>query len=224
MSPGTGLRLWDMKLTLTTFLTVDGVMQSPGAPDEDPADGFDRGGWLVPYADDDMGAFITETFARAGAFLLGRRTYEIFAGHWPNVPDENAVAAALNRLPKHVVSTTLDNPAWGPVSIIDGDVIGQVSALKQQPGGELQVHGSGALARSLIEAELIDTYQLLVFPVHVGSGRRLFADPGPAGGLRLIDSRTTSTGVAIQTYEPAGELRQGSFAEDAEPESHRILR
>jgi dihydrofolate reductase len=213
-----------MKLTLTTFLTVDGVMQSPGAPEEDPSGGFTRGGWLVPYADDDMGAFMTETFARAGAFLLGRRTYEIFAGHWPHVPDDNPVAAALNRLHKHVVSTIVRDPSWGPVSVIDSDLSEQVAALKQQPGGELQVHGSGALAQALTAAGLIDAYQLLVFPVFVGSGRRLFADPGPAEGLRLVASRTTSTGVAIQTYEPAGELRQGSFADAPEPETHRILR
>lgn len=213
-----------MRLTLTTFLTLDGIMQSPGAPDEDRGGGFEHGGWLIPYADDDMGRFIGETFAQADAFLLGRKTYEIFVGHWPHVMDENPVAAALNRLPKHVVSSTLDSLSWDNATLIRGEQLTeQVNRLKAQPGRELQIHGSGHLARTLMALDLIDEYRLWIYPVVVGAGARLFENPAPAT-LRLTDSRTTASGVSVLTYQPAGELRQGSFALDPEPDQYRILR
>ncbi|HWF52050.1 MAG TPA: dihydrofolate reductase family protein [Solirubrobacteraceae bacterium] len=213
-----------MRLTVTTFLTLDGVVQAPGGPDEDRSGEFAHGGWLVPYADDDMGATIIRWFTEADAFLLGRKTYEIFAGHWPRVPDDNPIAAALNKLPKYVVSTTLQSPKWEHSTVIGSRAFEEIADLKAQSGRELQVHGSGQLAQALIAHDLVDEYRLLVFPVFLGSGRRLFEDPGLAGALRLVDSATTAAGVLALTYEPAGEPKHGSFALDAEPEEHRILR
>jgi dihydrofolate reductase len=213
-----------MRLTTTTFMTLDGVVQAPGAPDEDRTGGFARGGWLVPYADDGMGAFIAEVFERADAFLLGRRTFEIFAGHWPHVPDDNPVAAALNRLPKYVASRSELAVQWAGSSLIGSNLVDDVEALKARPGRELQVHGSGQLVQSLIEANLIDEDRVLVYPVFLGEGRRLFAQPGPAGALRLTGTQTTGSGIVILTYEPAGLPQQGSFALSPEPDQHRILR
>jgi dihydrofolate reductase len=213
-----------VQLTLTTFLTLDGVMQSPGAPDEDRRGGFTQGGWLIPYADDDMGRFIGETVAQADGFLLGRKTYEIFSRHWPHVTDENPIAAALNRLPKHVVSTTVDTLSWANTTVVRGDLIEQITKLKAHQGRELQIHGSGQLARSLMTHNLIDEYRLWIYPVVVGGvGTRLFDDPTPAA-LRLIDSKTTASGISVLTYRPDGELRQSSFAVAPEPAQHRILR
>jgi dihydrofolate reductase len=201
-----------MRLTLHTFLSLDGVMQAPGGPDEDPGGGFVHGGWSSPYDDDDFGKAMAGWFAHAGAFLLGRTTYEIFSSYWPQVTDpEHPIAAKLNALPKHVASTTLTDPAWQNTSVLGGDVAAEVARLKQQPGGELQVHGSGGLAQTLIEHDLVDEYRLLVFPVHLGSGRKLFRDGLKAAALRLTGTSTTSTGVVVTTYEPAGPPRYGSF-------------
>jgi dihydrofolate reductase len=213
-----------MRLTTTTFLTLDGVMQGPGAPDEDRSGGFEHGGWLVPYADDDMGQIMSDWFTGVDAFLLGRKTYELFAGHWPQVPDDNPIAAALNGLPKHVVSTTLESLDWRNSTLIGADIPARVQALKNQPGRELQVHGSGELIRTLIAHNLIDEYRFLIYPVFLGKGRRLFEDPALAGAMRLIDSRTTKAGVVVLAYEPAGAPGHGSFATAPEPDEHRILR
>jgi dihydrofolate reductase len=200
-----------MKLTVTTFLSVDGVMQGPGGPDEDRSGGFDRGGWLVPHFDEATGEFITEVFDKADAFLLGRRTYEIFASYWPKVTDpEDPVAGGLNTLPKYVVSTTLSSADWHNSTIVNGDVPAEVRRLKEAPGRELQVHGSGVLVRSLLENDLVDELRLLVFPVIVGAGRRLFPDAGMATGLHIVDSRTTGSGVAIQVYQPTGRPEFGT--------------
>jgi dihydrofolate reductase len=194
-----------VKLTITTFLSVDGVMQGPGGRDEDRSDGFDRGGWVVPLFDEATGQFITDVFEKADAFLLGRRTYEIFAAYWPKVTDaDDPVATRLNGLPKYVVSTRLRSADWHNSTIVKGDIAAEVARLKQMPGRELQVHGSGTLAQTLLENDLVDEWRLLFFPVIVGAGRRLFPDAGVATGLRLIDSRMTDSGVAIHVYQPTG--------------------
>jgi dihydrofolate reductase len=201
-----------MRLTLTTFVSVDGVMQGPGGPDEDRSDGFDRGGWLVPHFDEDTGRFMDEVFDKVDAFLLGRRTYEIFAGSWPNATDpDDPIASKLNTLPKYVASTTLKSADWNNSTIIKGDVPTEVARLKEQPGRELQVHGSGTLARTLIDNDLVDEFRLLIFPVVVGAGRRLFADQGLATGLRLTESRTTGSGTVINVYERTGRPEFGSI-------------
>jgi dihydrofolate reductase len=204
-----------MRLTLHTFLTLDGVMQAPGGPDEDPDGGFGHGGWSFPYGDQDFGVAVSGWFDQADAFLLGRRTYQIFAGHWPQVTDPaDPVAAKLNTLPKYVASTTLDAADWHNSSLLGGDVAAGVAKLKERPGRELQVHGSGQLAQTLIEHDLVDEYRLLYFPVHLGSGKKLFRDGAPAAALRLLSATTTGTGVIIATYEPAGPARYGSYALD----------
>lgn len=200
-----------MQLTVTTFLSVDGVYQGPGGPDEDRRDGFDRGGWLVPHFDEATGQFITEVFGKVDAFLLGRRTYEIFAAYWPKAADpSDPVANQLNTLPKYVASTTLSDPEWANTTVIEGDVREAVRELKQRDGGELQVHGSGELVRYLLENDLVDRLNLLVFPVIVGAGRRLFPDSGIATGLGLDESRTTPSGVTISVYRPTGPPEFGS--------------
>jgi dihydrofolate reductase len=204
-----------MRLTLHTFLTLDGVMQAPGGPDEDTDGQFPHGGWSFPYGDADFGAAMTGYFANVSAFLLGRRTYEIFASHWPKVTDAgDLIAGQLNALPKYVASTTLTSLGWDGSELISGDVPAEVARLKQRPGGELQVHGSGSLAHTLIAHNLVDEYRLLTFPVHLGSGKKLFADGLPAGALRLTGSSVTSTGVIIASYEPAGPPGYGSYALD----------
>jgi dihydrofolate reductase len=202
-----------MKLTMTTFLSLDGVMQGPGGPEEDRSNGFDQGGWLVPYADDDMGKLVSDWFAAADAFLLGRKTYEIFAAYWPNITDQtDPVATKLNSLPKYVVSNTLDKVEWSNSTLIRGDAVEEeITKLKQQPGNELQIHGSGHLARTLMARDLIDEYRLWIYPVVLGSGRRLFQDGIMPTALRLIDTKTTSTGVVIHVYEPAGRPTYGSI-------------
>ncbi|MER7045463.1 dihydrofolate reductase family protein [Streptomyces jumonjinensis] len=202
------------QLSITTFVTLDGVMQAPGGPGEDSTGGFDQGGWSVPYGDQEFGTFVTEVFERAGAFLLGRRTYEIFAGHWPKVTEpDNPVATRLNSLPKYVVSTTLTDPGWEKTSVVPGDdLVKEITALKESTEGELQVHGSGRLAHSLLAADLVDTVNLLVFPIVLGGGLRLFAEGLPPTAFRHTGARTTSSGIAIHTYETAGRPQYGSYA------------
>jgi dihydrofolate reductase len=203
-----------MKLTITTMLSVDGVYQGPGGPDEDRSGGFDRGGWTVPFFDEGVGAFVNEVFAKADAFLLGRRTYDIFAGYWPTQTDpDDPVAGPLNTLPKYIVSNTLASADWQPSTVISGDIPAEVAKLKAMPGRELQVHGSGALARTLLENDLVDEWRFEVFPVIVGAGKRLFPEAGLATGLRLVDSRTTDAGVAIHIYQPTGRAEFGDFGD-----------
>lgn len=200
-----------MQLTVTTFLSVDGVYQGPGGPDEDRRDGFDRGGWLVPHFDEATGQFMDEVFREVDAFLLGRRTYEIFAASWPNATDPNdRVAKSLNTLPKYVASTTLEDPQWANSTVLKGDLASAVQELKERDGRELQVHGSGELVRFLLANDLVDRLNLLVFPVIVGAGRRLFPDSGIATGLAVEESRTTPSGVGISVYRPSGRPEFGT--------------
>jgi dihydrofolate reductase len=205
-----------MRLTLHTFLTLDGVMQAPGGPDEDRDGGFEHGGWSFPYGDQDFGEAVAGWFAHADAFLFGRKTYEIFSGYWPQVTDpDDPVAGKLNALPKYVASTTLDAVGWHNSALLGGDLAAEVVKLKERPGDELQVHGSGGLAQTLIDHDLVDEYRLLYYPVHLGTGKKLFRDGAPAAALRLTRSTTTSTGVIIATYQPAGPVQHGSYALDA---------
>ncbi|UQS25445.1 dihydrofolate reductase family protein [Amycolatopsis thermalba] len=199
-----------MKLTTMTQLTVDGVMQgNGGASEEDRRNGFTRGGWAMGKGDDDTQTLIKDTYERADAFLFGRRTYELFAGSWgaaaaQDVPGWEPVWRALNTRPKYVASTTLTAPAWPGTTVLPGDLAAAIADLKAKPGGELQVHGSGALIRWLLANELVDEMTLIVIPVIVGQGARLFPETGPDIALDLAESRTDAKGVTIQVYRPAG--------------------
>ncbi|MEV6051276.1 dihydrofolate reductase family protein [Streptomyces sp. NPDC052107] len=200
------------KLVSTIFVTLDGVYQAPGGPQEDTSGGFDQGGWSFPYGDDDFGRFVTEVFDRAGAFLLGRRTYDIFASYWPKMTDPtDPVASPLNTLPKYVVSSTLQAPEWSGTTVIGGGLAKEVQALKERTDGELQIHGSGALLRSLIDLRLLDTLHLLTFPVVLGAGRRLFTEGALPTGFRHTAGRVTGKGVSIQSYDLAGSPEYGSY-------------
>jgi dihydrofolate reductase len=194
-----------MKLTVTESVSLDGVMQGLGGPDEDRRGGFERGGWQIPLSDEAVMAFLDDVYARADAFLFGRRTYEIFAGSWGLMkdPSKSPIGKALNSKRKYVASSTLTEPRWADTSVIAGEVAA-VSELKAGPGDELQVHGSGALVRWLLENELVDEINLLMFPVIIGQGTRLFADTGPDVAFDLIDTRTTPNGVTIQIFRPSG--------------------
>ncbi len=199
-----------MKLTVNTFVSLDGVMQGPGGPDEDRTGGFDRGGWLMPLTDDDFGRIVSGWFDTADALLLGRTTYQLFAGFWPQVTDpDDAVAAALNSLPKHVASTTLTDPTWANTHVIEGDVVAAVRTLKEQPGRELQVHGSCGLVHTLHDAGLVDEYRLIVAPVVLGSGKRLFPDGATPTGFELVASEATGAGCLYAVLRPTGDLRVG---------------
>ncbi|MEV0170080.1 dihydrofolate reductase family protein [Streptomyces sp. NPDC050803] len=200
------------RLVSTIFVTLDGVYQGPGAPQEDTRDGFEQGGWVVPYADDDFGQFITGVFGDVSAFLLGRRTYDIFAWYWPKVTDPaDPVAAKLNALPKYVASATLTDPEWAGTTVIGGDLAKEVTALKERTDGQLQVHGSGALLHSLLALDLVDTLHLVTFPVVLGAGRRLFQEGALPTAFRHTGGLITSSGVSIQTYDVAGRPEYGSF-------------
>src|SRR5262245_41904942 len=205
-----------MKLTTTTNVTVDGVMQGLGGPDEDRRDGFERGGWVTPYADDETMGFLNEVYARADAFLFGRRTFEIFAGSWGtwDDPGDSPIWTALNTRPKYVASTTSFDPDWANTTVLSGDVEGAVRDLKARRGGELEVHGSGVLVRWLLERDLVDEVTLLTYPLIVGQGTRLFPDAGTDVALELIGAQpVTPSGVTIQVYRPAGRPKYGSAAE-----------
>ena len=198
------------QLTVNTFLTLDGVMQAPGGPEEDHTGGFTSGGWSVNYWDDEMGRIMGEAMGHPFDLILGRKTYEIFAAHWPHV--EDPAGKALTEATKHVASRTLTSLNWANSVLIEGEVPDAVAVLKEQDGPELQVHGSANLLQTLIRHNLIDVFRLWTFPVVVGPGKRLFADGTVPSGLKLVDGTVSSTGVFIGTYEPAGEIPLGSFA------------
>jgi dihydrofolate reductase len=196
-----------MRLILHQFLTLDGVYQAPGGQDEDREGGFEHGGWQVPFRDPEAGATVAGWFGQASAFLLGRRTYDNFAGFWPTVQGFPAIADPLNTLPKYVASTTLSSVDWANSTLLGEDVPAEVAKLKEQPGGELQMHGSGGLAQTLIEHDLIDEYRLVYFPLHLGSGRKLFRDGARPAALRLIHSQVSPGGIIFAYYEPAGDVQ-----------------
>ena len=202
-----------MRVVVMQFMTLDGVTQAPGAPDEDTTGGFAAGGWLVPHFDEAFEARVTAWTLEADAFLFGRRTYEAFAEAWPTVTDpDDGIAAALNGLPKHVVSGTLRDVPWGPAEILaGGDLVARVSGLREAPGREVQVHGSTTLARSLLAAGLVDELRLVIAPVVVGEGRRLFPPDGAPAGLRHLRGETTPGGLAIHEYAVAGPPATGTY-------------
>ncbi|MCI0432507.1 MAG: dihydrofolate reductase family protein [Gemmatimonadetes bacterium] len=214
------------KLVVNTFVTLDGVMQAPGGPDEDPTGGFEHGGWSAGYWDDVMIERMGGTLSRPFALLLGRRTYEIFAAHWPHAKND-PMGELLTRATKYVASRTLDRLEWQNSQRIEGDVPEQVRRLKAGDGPGIQVHGSSDLLQTLIRHDLIDEYRVWIFPVVLGGGKRLFGDGIGAAGLRLVESSTSGTGVIMTTYERSGEVQYGSFAleepTDAELERRRRL-
>jgi dihydrofolate reductase len=198
-----------MKLSTITHVSVDGVMQGLGGPNEDRRGGFERGGWALPLFDDEGAMILNQAFQRADAFLFGRRTYEIFAsswgtGSWGANQGNNPISVALNTRPKYVASTTLTEPQWADTTVLSGDVAAAIGELKAKPTGELQVHGSGNLVRWLFDKRLVDEITLLIYPVVIGQGTRLFPDTGPDAALGLVESRSTAKGVTIQVYRSAG--------------------
>lgn len=208
-----------MKLTTITIVSVDGVMQGLGGPDEDRRGGFERGGWVTAVFDNEAMAFLNQVYQRADAFLFGRRTYEIFAGSWGSWadPGDNPIWTALNTKPKYVASTTLTEPRWADTTVLSGDsgdVAAAIGELRAKPGGELQVHGSGALVRWLLANQFVDEMTLLTVPVVVGQGTRLFPDSGPDIALALVDSRSTPKGVTIQVYRPTGRPQYATATPD----------
>ncbi len=198
------------KLVVGSFLTLDGVMQAPGGPNEDREGGFRHGGWLVPYFDAKFGEIMTAWTRRAGAFLLGRKTYEIFAASWPKSTDPaDEIATALNTRPKFVASRTLDKVTWNNSHLLKGDVAEEVAKLKLQEAGEIQVHGSSDLLQTLLKHNLVDTLRIWHFPVVVGTGKRLFGEGTIPGSFRLVDTQQTATGAVLHVYERAGGLQYG---------------
>ena len=193
-----------MKLITNTQVSVDGVMQANGGRDEKLDPGMERGGWARPLFDDDALAFVNEAYQRADAFLFGRRTYELFARYWGVQGQSNPIAAALNTRPKYVASNTLTEARWADTTVLSGDLAAAIRELKAKPGGELQVHGSGGLIRWLLDNHLVDEIILLVCPVIVGQGTRLFPEAGPDSALELVDSRAYPKGITLQVYRPTG--------------------
>jgi dihydrofolate reductase len=198
------------KLVVGAFLTLDGVMQAPGGPDEDRDGGFQHGGWLVPYFDEKFVEIMTEWTKRAGAFLLGRKTYEMFAASWPKSTDPaDEIAAALNTRPKFVASRTLDATNWNNSHLLKGDISEEIAKLKAQDGGEIQVHGSSDLLQTLLKHNLVDTLRIWQFPVVIGTGKRLFGVGTMPGSFRLVETQHTGTGAVLHVYERAGRLTYG---------------
>lgn len=217
------------KIITNTFVTLDGVMQAPGGPEEDPTGGFKWGGWSVNYWDETMMKIMDEYMAKPFDLLLGRRTYDIFAAHWPfvkNDPNElNAMAAdKLNNARKYVVSAKPEKLAWQNSTLITGDVVEEIKKLKEQDGPEIQVHGSGNLIQTLLKNNLIDEFRVWIFPVVIGTGKRLFGDGTIPSDLKLVDSKVSTTGVIIATYEPAGEIKLGSVELDKPTEAELARR
>ena len=199
------------KLTGAVFVSLDGVMQAPGMPEEDREGGFDQGGWQVPYFDEESGEVMTEALAAFDAMLLGRKTYEIFAGYWPYAPADDPIAVRLNEAPKYVASRTLDSLGWKNSTLIKGDIAEEVARLKEKYN-EIHTSGSGNLAQSLMQQSLVDQYYIWVYPVLLGSGKRLFGDGTVPTALRLVESRTFGNGAVLLSYEPTGKPEYGTTA------------
>jgi len=203
------------RLIVLSFITLDGVMQAPGGPEEDPTGGFKYGGWTVGYADDFLGRVMSEQMAKPFDLLLGRKTYEIFAAYWPYVKSDNPnypVARKFNSAQKYVASTTLGKLDWNNSMLIKGDIVQEIKKLKEQNGPELQIYGSGNLIQTLLKHDLVDEFRLKIYPITLGTGKRLFGDGTIPAGFKLVDSKTSTTGVIIADYERAGNVKTGSFA------------
>jgi len=199
-----------MRLAVTQFVTLDGVAQGPGSADEDPSDGFTRGGWFVPHLDEAFVEQASAWFDLADGLLLGRRTYEAFARDWPQIPEPDPFTVRMNTLPKYVVSDTLGTGSWNPTTVLRGDVVDAVGVLKAEPGRELQVHGSARLAASLLDAGLVDVLRVAIAPVNIGQGRRLLTGTHDAG-LRLVEHRVTPAGLVVLEYEVTGAARRAEY-------------
>jgi dihydrofolate reductase len=208
------------KLIVVTFVTLDGVMQGPGDPSEDREGGFAYGGWVVPHFDEQLGAHMVGLVQRAGALLLGRKTYDIFAASWPNMPDGDPIAEVYNRIPKYVASRSPQTLEWVNSHQLGVDIAAEVAKLKAQDGGEIQVPGSSELVQTLIGNDLVDEFRLIVFPSIIGSGKRLFGDGTIPRGLSLKNIETTANGVVIQVYERTGDLQTAEFGPEV-TESYR---
>lgn len=210
-----------MRLTVHTFTTVDGVMQSPGAADEDPSNGFDLGGWMVPLSDADTGSTVSDWFTRADEILIGRGTYDKMFPYWSNVTDpDDFIGQQLNNLPKHIVSRTMTSPEWRNSAVINGDIVDAVRSLKEKPGRELQVHGSAQLVQTLNEHRLVDEYRILMFPLVLGTGKRLFGDRTVPVGFETVDCKTTSTGAVALTLRPTASPATADFVVEAGVGTH----
>jgi len=201
------------KIITTTFVTLDGVMQAPGGPEEDTSGGFKHGGWSFGYWDETMGSIMDGFMKIPFELLLGRKTYDIFAGYWPDAKGDFEIKEKFNAVKKYVVSHSARNLSWNNSELITGDVAEVLRQLKKQSGPDLWVHGSGNLIQTLLSENLIDRMVVWTFPVTVGGGKRLFAEGVPAKGFKLVDSKVSSTGVIIATYEPSGELKTGTIGE-----------
>jgi dihydrofolate reductase len=213
------------KLVVLSFITLDGVMQAPGGPEEDPTGGFEYGGWVAGYFDNFLGDVMLKQMSKPFDLLLGRRTYEIFAAHWPYVKThEDPIAAGINNAKKYVASKTLITLDWSNSELIKGDVAKEVKRLKEQHGPEIQVHGSGSLIQTLLKHDLVDELWLKIFPITLGKGKRLFAEGTIPAGFKLLESKTSPTGVIIASYARAGEVKTGSFALETPTEAELARR
>ena len=211
------------RLIVSTFASLDGIMQAPGGPEEDPTGGFALGGWMFGYADESADISAAGFDGKDRELVLGRRTYEIFEAYWPYQPDDNPIAKTLNAAKKHVASRTLTRLHWNNSALLHGDVVSAIIALKAEPGPDLQVIGSGNLIQTLQAASLVDEYNVWTFPVVLGRGKRLFGETAKPSSLRLIRTQVSATGAVMSTYAPAGEIRPGSFA-GAEPSERELIR
>jgi dihydrofolate reductase len=212
------------RLIVLSFVTLDGVIQAPGEPDEDRTGGFEYGGWIVNYWDDFLGGVMDEQMAKPFDLLLGRKTYEIFAAYWPYAKSDDPIAVKFNSTKKYVVSTTLQKLDWSNSMLVKGSIVQEIEKLKQQDGPELQVYGSSNLIQTLLKHDLIDEFRLKIFPITLGTGKRLFGNGTIPAGLKLIDSRTSTTGVIVATYERAGKVKTGSVAQEMPSEAELARR